>query len=112
MGGNASNEALLADQAYERLIGALRSGGLSSGQFVSMPGLVDLLKLPLAATREAVKRADARGLVSVLPKRGVLVMSAGAEVTRDCLDMRSMLDQEGARLTHGAGPRAGRARRP
>ncbi|MFO1143175.1 MAG: FCD domain-containing protein [Amaricoccus sp.] len=90
-------EALLADQAYDRLIGVLRDGTLGAGQFVSMPGLVEMLDLPLAATREAVKRADVNGLVEVLPKRGVLVMQASAEVTRDCLDLRAILDSEGAR---------------
>jgi len=92
-----NGESLMADQAYAGLIALLRTGGLAPGQFVSMPELVELLGLPLAATREAVKRADARGLVRVLPKRGVLVMSAGAKETRDCLDLRAMLDQEGAR---------------
>ena len=33
-------EALMADQAYDRLIEALREGTLGAGQFVSMPGLV------------------------------------------------------------------------
>jgi DNA-binding GntR family transcriptional regulator len=88
---------LLADQAHGRLIEVLRAGRLAAGQFVSMPGLVELLGFPLAATREAVKRADLHGLLEVLPKRGVLVMSAGPEVTRACLDLRSILDQEGAR---------------
>ena len=90
-------EALMADRAYDRLIGALRGGSLAAGQFVSMPGLVELIDLPLAATREAVKRADVDGLVRVLPKRGVLVMEASAAVTRDCMDLRAMLDAEGAR---------------
>jgi DNA-binding GntR family transcriptional regulator len=88
---------LMADQAYARLIGVLRDGSLGAGQFVSMPGLVEMIDLPLAATREAVKRADVDGLVRVLPKRGVLVMEASAEVTRDCMDLRAMLDAEGAR---------------
>jgi DNA-binding GntR family transcriptional regulator len=96
-------EALMADQAYERLVGHLRGGGLSAGQFVSMPGLVDLLDLPLAATREAVKRGDVNGLVRVLPKRGVMVMSADREATRNCMDMRAVLDQEGARRLIAAG---------
>jgi DNA-binding GntR family transcriptional regulator len=90
-------EALLADQAYDRLIARLRDGTLGSGQFVSMPGLVELLDLPLAATREAVKRADVHGLVRVLPKRGVMVMDASPKATRDCMDLRAMLDAEGAR---------------
>jgi DNA-binding GntR family transcriptional regulator len=90
-------EALMADQAYERLVAHLRGGALAAGQFVSMPGLVDLLDLPLAATREAVKRGYVNGLVRVLPKRGVMVMSADREATRNCMDMRAVLDQEGAR---------------
>src|SRR5262245_12527821 len=92
-----AGEALMADQAHDRLIEVLRDGSLGAGQFVSMPTLVEMLGLPLAATREAVKRADVNGLVRVLPKRGVLVMKASPEVTRDCMDLRRMLDAEGAR---------------
>jgi DNA-binding GntR family transcriptional regulator len=90
-------DALLADQAYERLRGLLHDGTLRSGQFISMPGLVGLLELPISATREAVKRAEVNGLVAIQPKRGVLVMDASAKVTRDCMDFRAMLDAEGAR---------------
>jgi DNA-binding GntR family transcriptional regulator len=92
-----AGEVLMADQAYERLIAVLRDGTLAAGQFVSMPGLVELLDLPLAATREAVKRADVNNLVKVLPKRGVLVMDASPKATRDCMDLRALLDAEGAR---------------
>lgn len=88
---------LMADEAHDRLIAELRNGRLGSGQFVSMPGLVELLDLPLAAVREAVKRADVNGLVRVLPKRGVLVMEASPKATRDCIDLRAILDAEGAR---------------
>lgn len=98
-----NGDALMADQAHDRLIARLRDGTLASGQFVSMPGLVELLDLPLAATREAVKRADVNGLVRVLPKRGVLVMDASPGVTRDCMDLRAMLDAEGARRVIATG---------
>lgn len=96
-----NGETLLAGQAYARLVGLLRAGRLAAGQFASMPGLVEMLDLPLAATREAVKRAESHGLVRVLPKRGVLVMDAGPGITRDALDLRAMLDQEGARRLVG-----------
>lgn len=94
---------LMADRAYDLLIERLRSGRPGSGQFVSMPGLVDLLGLPLAAVREAVKRAEVHGLVEVLPKRGVMVMAAGPEITRHCMDLRALFDQEGARRLIKAG---------
>lgn len=90
-------DALLADQAYERLRGLLHGGALAAGQFVSMPGIVGMLELPIAATREAVKRAEVNGLVGIQPKRGVLVMDASPKATRDCMDLRAMLDAEGAR---------------
>lgn len=89
--------SLIAERAYRALIGRLQDGGLASGQFMSMPMLGEMLGFPIAAVREAVKRADTLGLVSVLPKRGVVMMSADAETTRHCLDLRAILDAEGAR---------------
>ena len=87
----------LSDQAHQALLARLRDGRLSSGSFLSMPMLVEELGLPMAATREAVKRAEASGLLSILPKRGITVMDAGPETTRECLELRAMFDCEGAR---------------
>ena len=53
----------MADQAYGRLIGVLREGSLAAGQFVSMPGLVEMIDLPLAATREAPTGSTGLGMV-------------------------------------------------
>ncbi len=88
---------LSAQRAQSALTSALQSGALRSGQFVSMPQLVELLEFPIAAVREAVKHANSLGLLEVQPKRGVQIMEARPEVIRDCLDFRMMLDQEGAR---------------
>jgi DNA-binding GntR family transcriptional regulator len=93
----AGADASLSTQAHQALIAALRDGQIRSGAFLSMPVLVDLLGLPIAAVREAVKLAEAGGLVTVLPKRGVVVMDAGPEMTRECLELRAILDSEGAR---------------
>lgn len=87
----------LSDQAHQALLARLRDGRLASGSFLSMPMLVEELGLPMAATREAVKRAEASGLLSILPKRGITVMDAGPETTRECLELRAMFDCEGAR---------------
>ncbi|WP_103333308.1 GntR family transcriptional regulator [Pseudotabrizicola formosa] len=86
-----------SDQAYRALVEGLRAGTLRSGMFLSMPMLVTLLAFPLAAVREAVKRAEAAALVQILPKRGVMVMTADPDTTRDCMDLRAMLDLHGAR---------------
>ncbi|MDV4145875.1 GntR family transcriptional regulator [Shimia sp. FJ5] len=88
---------LMTEEAHEALIARFRDGTLPSGTFLSMPMLVERLGLPLAAVREAVKRAEASGLVTVLPKRGVQVMDAGPDMTRECLDLRAIFDVEGAK---------------
>ncbi len=88
---------LLAQGAYGALVDRLRSGAPASGAFVTVPALVDMLGFPLAAVREAVKRAEACGLMTVIPKRGVMVMDAGPEMTRACMNLRALFDAEGAR---------------
>ncbi|MEZ5798219.1 MAG: FCD domain-containing protein [Paracoccaceae bacterium] len=93
----SGESGLLGDSAFHALRAELRQGGIRAGQFLTMPGLVQALGYPIAAVREAVKRADAAGLLTVLPKRGVVVMDAGADTTRACMDMRAVLDTEGAR---------------
>ncbi len=88
---------LLNEQAYTTLIQQLRNGSLASGTFLSMQALVERLDRPIAAVRDAVKRAEASGLVEILPKKGVMVMGTGPKITRECLELRMILDCEGAR---------------
>ncbi|WP_428645290.1 GntR family transcriptional regulator [Roseibium sp.] len=93
----AGKSELLMDRAHEALLATLRDGRLRNGQFVSMSQLVDLLDFPIAPVREAVKQASSQGLLVTLPKRGVQVMEASPENIRECLDVRLVYDQEGAR---------------
>lgn len=95
----------LSDQAFDALIRALRGGDLRASAFFSMPELALRLGFPIAAIREATKLAEARSLLRILPKRGVAIMDAGPEITRQCMDMRATLDKEGARrLLAGEAP--------
>lgn len=84
-------------RAQVALIGALRQGTLRAGQFLSMPQLVEILGLPLAAVREAVRYAATAGWLNIIPKRGVQILEATPAAIRDSLDLRMVLDQEGAR---------------
>ncbi|SMO43203.1 GntR family transcriptional regulator [Paracoccus laeviglucosivorans] len=90
-------EGTLNRRALAALAHALRQGELRAGQFLSMPQLVDLLKLPLAPVRDAARHAAASGWLEIIPKRGVQVMEATPDIIRDSLDLRMVLDQEGAR---------------
>lgn len=94
---------LQSDQAFAALLAALDAGQLRGGDYHAMPGLADILGFPLAATREAVKRAGDQSLLTVLPKRGVRIMETGPAITRACMDMRAALDCEGVRRLMAAG---------
>ncbi|UXU76533.1 MULTISPECIES: GntR family transcriptional regulator [unclassified Paracoccus (in: a-proteobacteria)] len=92
-----SDDQMLNTRAQVSLTEALRRGDLRSGQFLSMPQLVQILGYPMAAVREAARHASAAGWLDIIPKRGVQVLEARSETIRDSLDARMVLDQEGAR---------------
>jgi len=95
---SSSDDTLLATQAFQAFRHLLATGQVRAGQMVSMAELMKLSDFPLAPVREAVKRAAAAGLVSILPKRGVLVLEATTEALRECFQLRCVFDQEGARI--------------
>lgn len=88
---------LLADQAFECIRELLRTDGLRAGQFVSISSLVEQTGFPLAPMREAVQKASTLGLMSIVPKRGVLILEADPAHAKECLGIRCLFDQEGAR---------------
>jgi DNA-binding GntR family transcriptional regulator len=94
---------LQSDQAFAALLAHLKAGRLRSSEFHAVPTLATVLGFPLAATREAVKRAEEQSLVVILPKRGVMIMDAGPDTTRACMDMRAALEREGVRRLLAAG---------
>ena len=76
---------------------ALSQGDLRAGQFLSIPQLVQTLCLPIAAVREAARHASTLGWLEIIPKRGVQILEVRSDTIRECLDLRMVLDQEGAR---------------
>lgn len=97
-----SQPELLIERAHQALIAQLSDGRLRSGTFLSVPALVDRLGYPTAAVRDAVRRAEAAELLTILPKRGIMVMEASPQATRECLELRAILDCEGARQLIGS----------
>ncbi len=96
----------LTDQAFQAFRSLLSQGHVRAGQLVSMPELVAQTHLPMAPVREAVKRAEAIGLVEILPKRGVLVLEATSDIVQSCFHLRYLFDQEGARILASRPPTA------
>ncbi|TEA80051.1 GntR family transcriptional regulator [Allopusillimonas ginsengisoli] len=94
----------LADQAFQAFRTLLSQGHIRAGQLISMPELIAQTQLPMAPVREAVKKAEAIGLVEILPKRGVLVLEATSDAVESCFHLRYLFDQEGARILASRSP--------
>jgi DNA-binding GntR family transcriptional regulator len=93
-----AKDLLLDDQAFLAFKNLLFQEGIRAGQLVSTAELVERTGYPLAPVREAVKHAEAVGLVRILPKRGVLVIEPTPDTIQACFHLRCMMDQEGARI--------------
>lgn len=97
------SQDLQSEQAFTAFLAALKTGKLRNSEFHTVPALAEALGFPLAATREAIKRAGEQSLVEILPKRGFIVMETGSDTTRACMDMRAVLETEGVRRLLTAG---------
>ena len=89
---------LLGDQAYLSLKQLLTTGELHPGEFMSIADLSQRIGLPVAPIRDAVKKAEAMGLLQVLPKRGIVVPSGTPKLIDECFRLRAIFDQQGARI--------------
>ena len=99
MGQKLSNPGLLlGEKAYVTLKSLLTTGEIRAGEFVSIADVSHRIGLPIAPVRDAVKKAEAMGLLQVLPKRGVVVLSGTPKLVDESFRLRSIFDQEGARI--------------
>lgn len=70
---SAVDEASLAGKAYEVLEELIVTLQLTPGQVLSEAGLAKQLGIGRTPVREALQQLAREGLVSILPRRGVIV---------------------------------------
>lgn len=84
--------------AYLRLVQAIRTGGLSPGQRLIETELADQLGLSRTPIREAIRQLESDGLVSHVPRAGAVVRQLDyAEIT-ELYEMRAVLEGTAARF--------------
>ena len=94
----AERLAPLREVAYERFRERLRGGTpLRPGAFVSQRELADLLDVPIGAVREALKRLEAEGLVTLFAQRGVQIRDVNVTLINEAFDLRIVLEREAVR---------------
>lgn len=90
--------ATLTDQAYIRLEELITTLQLQPGAFVSELALSERLAIGRTPIREALQRLARDGLVTVIPRRGILVSEVNLKSQLRLLETRRVLESLLARL--------------
>lgn len=81
-----------AELAYEEIRDAILNGSLKPGDRLAMDELGTVLQVSRMPIREAIKRLEVEGFVTVMPHKGVVVASAVVEELTEMLSVRAVLE--------------------
>ena len=91
--GRGSGDGALRRLAYDRIEDLLNSGRLRPGRLYSQRELVELTGATLGSVREAIPRFEAEGLLTAVPKKGLMVPSLDVAFVRDAYAVRAMIER-------------------
>lgn len=83
----------LSDLAYTRILENLFDGRLPVGAFVSQNHLVELLGVPVAPLRDALRVLEAEGILTIQPRSGIQFVKPGLELTRSTYQFRGIIER-------------------
>lgn len=88
----------LSDVAYDRVLELLLQRRLPAGAFVSQNALVDLVGVPVAPLRDALRVLEAEGVLKIHPRSGIEFVKPGLELTRSAYQFRTIIECAAVRL--------------
>lgn len=88
----------LSDLAYARILEHLFDRRLPAGAFVSQSELVDLLGVPVAPLRDALRVLEAEGVLKILPRSGIQFVKPGLELTKSTYQFRTIIERAAVRV--------------
>jgi DNA-binding GntR family transcriptional regulator len=88
----------LSDLAYERILEALFQRKVQAGSFVSQGELSELVDIPVAPLRDALRVLEAEGILTIHPRSGIQFVRPGFELTRSTYQFRSILERAAVRV--------------
>ena len=88
----------LAEKAYRLLLRQITRLELAPGTVLAEKALVEALGIGRTPVREAMQRLAIEGLVSHLPKRGMLVADVSVSSVQQIYEFRSLIEGFAARL--------------
>lgn len=97
-GQDKPTHTTMRDLAHNKFMDGLYDGQLRPAQLVSQRELCELFDVPMGPMREALKRLEGEGLVTLIPQRGVRVLDIDEKTINDAFQMRLMLEVEAVKL--------------
>jgi len=98
LGGQTPATRRLSDLAYERILENLFERKLPAGAFVSQSHLVDLLGIPVAPLRDALRVLETEGVLKIHPRSGIEFVKPGLELTKSTYQFRAILERAAVRV--------------
>jgi DNA-binding GntR family transcriptional regulator len=83
----------LSDEAYDRILEALFERRVPAGAFVSQSELSEIVAVPVAPLRDALRMLEAEGILKIHPRSGIQFVRPGLELTRSTYQFRSILER-------------------
>lgn len=88
----------LSDLAYDRILEALFDRKVQAGAFVSQGELSEIVDVPVAPIRDALRVLEAEGILVIHPRSGIQFVRPGLELTRSTYQFRSILEKAAVRV--------------
>ncbi|MBI2321079.1 MAG: GntR family transcriptional regulator [Chloroflexi bacterium] len=90
--------ATVSDFVFHRLSDAILRGALKPGERLRQDGLAQQYKVSIIPVREALRRLESAGLVTIIPHRGAVVAQLSDKDVADVFQVRLILETAAARL--------------
>jgi DNA-binding GntR family transcriptional regulator len=87
----------LSDLAHERVLEALFERRVQVGSFVSQGELSEIVDVPVAPLRDALRVLEAEGILAIHPRSGIQFVRPGLELTRSTYQFRLILERAAVR---------------
>jgi DNA-binding GntR family transcriptional regulator len=88
----------LSEVAYERILEGLFARKVRVGAFLSQAELSDLVDVPIAPLRDALRMLEAEGVLTIHPRSGIQFVRPGLELTRATYQFRSIIERAAVRV--------------
>ena len=90
--------ARMSDRAYDRVLEALFERRVQAGSFVSQGELSEIVGVPVAPLRDALRVLEAEGILTIHPRSGIQFVRPGLELTRSTYQFRAILERAAVRV--------------